>query len=87
MRTSLGKSQLVNGVEAERIEMCVSWEAQPGMLHCRCQSQVAPNWVAQFPHWVSAVDLALQVSFQLLGWRGRLGLFAWFFLAGELQLS
>lgn len=46
VRTSLGKSPLVNGVETERTEMCVSWEAQPGMLHCRLQSQGAPHWVS-----------------------------------------
>lgn len=46
VRTSLGKYPLVNGVETERTEMCVSWEAQPGMLHCRRQSQGAPHWVA-----------------------------------------
>lgn len=45
LRTSLGKSLLVNGVETEQTE-CVSWEAQPGMLHCRHQSQGAPQWVA-----------------------------------------
>lgn len=27
VRTSLGKSVLVNGVETEQTEMCVSWEA------------------------------------------------------------
>lgn len=30
---SLGKSVLVNGVETERKEMCVSWGAQPEVLY------------------------------------------------------
>lgn len=44
-RSSLGKSLLVNGVETERTEMCVSWEAQPGCFAGGHRFQVAPCWV------------------------------------------
>lgn len=42
VRISLGKSPLVNGVETERTEMCVSREAQPGMLHLQAPIAGSP---------------------------------------------
>lgn len=91
-RTSQGKFLLVNGVETEPTEICVSWEAQPGMLHSRCQSQEAPPWSGLVPslgqyHRSCSARLMLQVSFQFLGWGGRPGILAWAFLAGDRWLS
>lgn len=91
VRTSQGKFLLVNGVETEPTEMCVSWEAQPGMLHSRCQSQVVPPSGGLVPslgnHRSCSARLMLQVSFQFLGWGGRPGILAWAFLAGDGWLS
>lgn len=79
--TSLGKSLLVNGVET-----CVSGEAWPAMLHCRCQSQRTPHWAAYFPHWVSAD--AHVVSEFLTSRLGREAcIFVWIFQAGEWQVG
>ena len=92
VKTSQGKFLLVNGVETEPTEMCVSWEAQPGMLHSRCQSQVAPTSGGLVPvlgqyHRSCSARLMLQVSFQFLGWGGRPGILAWAFLAADGWLS
>lgn len=65
---SLGKSPFVNGVETERTEMCVSWEAQPGMLHLQAPiagSPLSGGLVSSVGHRCSACSarLTAHVSF------------------------
>lgn len=92
VRTSQGKFLLVNGVETELTEICVSWEAQPECFTAGANHRKHPPLSGLVPslgqyHRSCSARLMLQVSFQFLGWGGRSGILAWAFLAGDGWLS